>query len=167
MTLSQYNKIVGTFEEGTKIMIYRDYVDISNIQYKIIDLSDEETTVQLTSKGLKELHERVYFATYDYVVDDLENRLHFGIEEDLDPLVYNQIRDLINTRNMKPISNSEVEKYEGENYWIYYDRSIVQYGCWVFVDTQIGHMETFNNKHEAFDYLQQYHLEYLKDREVE
>ena len=138
MTLSQYNKIVGTFEEGTKIMIYRDYVDISNIQYKIIDLSD-----------------------------DLENRLHFGIEEDLDPLVYNQIRDLINTRNMKPISNSEVEKYEGENYWIYYDRSIVQYGCWVFVDTWHGNMETFNNKHEAFDYLQQYHLEYLKDREVE
>ena len=148
-------------------MIYRDYVDISNIQYKIIDLSDEEATVQLTSKGLKELHERVYFATYDYVVDDLENRLHFGIEEDLDPLVYNQIRDLINTRNMKPISNSEVEKYEGENYWIYYDRSIVQYGCWVFVDTWHGNMETFNNKHEAFDYLQQYHLEYLKDREVE
>ena len=68
---------------------------------------------------------------------------------------------------MPLIPNSEVAKYEGDDYFIFFDRSIVQYGCWVFVDVNIGHMETFNNKNEAFDYLQQYHLEYLKDREVE
>ena len=51
------------------------------------------------------------------------------------------------------IDNKEVSKYEGNDYFIFFDRSMVQYGVWVFVDVNIGHMETFNNKNEAFDYL--------------
>jgi hypothetical protein len=66
----------------------------------------------------------------------------------------------------KLIPNSEIVKYEGKNYFIFFDRSMKQYGVWVFVDTGRGHMETFNNKNEAFDYLQNYHREYLKDREA-
>ena len=95
MELSQYYKVVGTFDHGTKIMVDRDYINISGIEYKIIELSEKETTVQLTIKGLKELKERVFYATYDFIVEDLDNRLHFGIDEDLDPAVYDQIRKLI------------------------------------------------------------------------
>ncbi len=72
------------------------------------------------------------------------------------------IHDL-NQNTTKYINNEEVAKYEGQNYWIYYDRQMVQYGCWVFVDTWHGHMETFNSKNEAFHYLKKYHLEYLKE----
>tara|TARA_R100001163_G_C5034612_1_gene174080 strand:+ start:268 stop:474 length:207 start_codon:yes stop_codon:yes gene_type:complete len=68
---------------------------------------------------------------------------------------------------MKYINNKEVAKYEGKNYFIFFDREMKQYGVWVFVDVHVGHMETFNNKNEAFDYLQQYHFQYLKDREID
>ena len=95
MKLSQYYKVVGTFDHDTKIMVDRDYINISGIEYKIIELSEKETTVQLTIKGLKELKDRVFYATYEFIVEDLDNRLHFGIDEDLDPMVYDQIRKLI------------------------------------------------------------------------
>jgi len=95
MKLSQYYKVVGVFDHDTKIMVDRDYINISGIEYKIIELSETETTVQLTTKGLKELKKRVRKWLYDFMVDDLESRLHFGIDEDLEPMVYDQIRKLI------------------------------------------------------------------------
>lgn len=68
----------------------------------------------------------------------------------------------VNQSINKYIDNEEVAKYEGENYFIYFDRSMVQYGCWVFADTDHGHMETFDNKQEAFKFLKKWHYEYIE-----
>jgi len=95
MELSQYYKVVGAFDHGTKIMVDRDYIDISGIEYKIIELSETETTVQITIKGLKELKKKVRKWLYDFMVDDLESRLYFGADEDLEPHVFKQVRSLI------------------------------------------------------------------------
>ena len=95
MELSQYYKVVGAFDHGTKIMVDRDYINISGIEYKIIELSEKETTVQLTTKGLKQLKKQVRGFIYDFMVDDLESRLYFGAEEDLEPHVFKQVRSLI------------------------------------------------------------------------
>lgn len=71
-------------------------------------------------------------------------------------------RGASNPIQSKYIKNSEVAKYEGKDYFIYYDRSMVQHGCWVFCDTSRGHMETFDNKKEAFDFLKEWHFDYTE-----
>ncbi len=71
----------------------------------------------------------------------------------------------VNQSISKYIDNEEVAKYEGENYFIYFDRSLVQYGCWVFIDSNYGLMETFENKQEAFKFLKKYHFDYLMENE--
>jgi len=95
MELSQYYKVVGVFDHDTKIMVDRDYINISGIEYKIIELSEKETCVKLTSKGLKQLKKRVREWLYNFIVEDLESRFYFGIEEDLEPHVFKQVRSLI------------------------------------------------------------------------
>jgi hypothetical protein len=94
MELSQYYKVVGKFDKDTKIIVDRDYIDISGIEYKIIELSETETTVQLTSKGLKQLKKRVREWLYNFIVEDLECRFFFGSDEDLEPHVFKQVRSL-------------------------------------------------------------------------
>ena len=54
---------------------------------------------------------------------------------------------------MTYINNKEVAKYETNDYFIFFDRQIAQYGKWLFVNVQDGHTEVFNNKKEAFKSL--------------
>ena len=58
---------------------------------------------------------------------------------------------------MTYINNKEVAKYETNDYFIFFDRQIAQYGKWLFVNVQDGHTEVFNNKKDAFDFLKAYH----------
>ena len=91
ITWSDFYKVVGKFDKDTKIIVDRDYIDISNIEYKIIEFDEKETCVKLTSKGLKQLKKQVREFIYNFIVDDLDNCLYFGIAEDLEPQAYKQI----------------------------------------------------------------------------